>query len=403
MDLLVLSNGYGEDAIAAHLVGRLVQRRPSLEVGAVPLVGSGHAYDRAGVPVLFRSWPMPSGGFGWQSPRLFWKDLAAGFLSLTAAQLDALRRLRERVRGLLLVGDIYPVLLSAAYRVPRVFVATARSDYIGPHLALERRLLARLCDVVFARDARTAGSLCRHGVAAVHVGNVMMDLLQPRGFSLGLAPDRPVLALLPGSRQDFADNLVALAEVAAEVVAQRPQVQAVAAVAPGSLPLRLPPGCSWRVVEPDGQGRADGLECVLEGPSGPRIAVTSQGFADLLRRATVVLGLSGTANEQAAGLGVPVVAFPREGVQYTRRFALRQKRLLGEALVLVEDAREAAVWVRQLLEDPAERERRGQAGRQRMGEPGATERIVAWMERVFGWCPTCASARELAGPVGPES
>ncbi len=402
MDLLVLSNGHGEDAIAARLVERLVARRPGLQVGALPLVGPGHAYERAGIPLVFRSRPMPSGGFGWQSPRLFLQDLAAGFLSLTAAQLDVLRRLRDRVRALLVVGDIYPLLLSAAYRVPKVFVATARSDYISPHLAFERRVLARSCEVVFTRDAPTAASLCRAGVRAVHLGNVMMDLVQPRGLSLGLAPDRPVLGLLPGSRQDFADNLVALADLAREVVAQRPQVQVVAAVASGIGKLPLPPGSPWRVVDPDPRERAQGLQAVMEMEGGLRIGVTEEGFADLLRSATVILGLSGTANEQAAGMGVPVVAFARPGVQYTRRFALRQKRLLAEALVLAQDPRDAAVWVVRLLDDPEERRRRGQAGRERMGGPGATERIVAWMERVLGWCPGCPPVGELSAPARPQ-
>lgn len=392
LDLLIVSNGHGEDAIAARLATALAERRPSVRMAAFPLVGRGEAYDRAGIPTVFRSRPMPSGGFGWQDPRAFARDLAAGFLSLTASQMDALRRLRDRVGALLLVGDIYPVLMTLPYRVPKAFVATARSDYIAPHLAVERRILAQACRVVFARDEVTARSLARHGVPAVSFGNVMMDMLTPEGLDLGLREGAPVVGVLPGSRHDWCDNLLAIAGVLRQVVAHRPQVQAVAALA-GSLPdpSRITP--PWRL-EPAGESeREAGLDGWLaDGEGGWRLGLTCRGFADLLARADVVVGLAGTANEQAAGLGRVVVAFPRSGVQYTRRFALRQKRLLGDALVLVDGPEQAAREVLRLLDAPDERRRRGEVGRQRMGPPGATERIVAMVDRVLGLCPDCPKA-----------
>lgn len=389
LDVLIVSNGHGEDAIAARLATALRRLRPGARMGAFPLVGPGDAYERAGVPLVFRSWPMPSGGFGWQDPRAFVQDVAAGFLSLTASQMDALRRLKDRVGGLLLVGDIYPVLMTLAYRVPKAFVATARSDYIAPHLAIERRILARTCRVVFARDEPTARNLARDGVPAVSFGNVMMDMLEPSGLTLGLREDAPVVGVLPGSRRDFPDNLLAIASVISQVKARRPEVQAVAALA-GRLPDPARLGGGWMVQGASEVERGDGLDGWLVSHDGAvRMALTLSGFADLLARSQVVIGLAGTANEQAAGLGRVVVAFPRRGVQYTRRFAGRQKRLLGDALVLTEGPDEAAREVLRLLDDPQERSRRGEVGRQRMGPPGATERIVAVVDRVLGLCPDC--------------
>ena len=389
LDVLIVSNGHGEDAIAARLATALRRLRPGARMGAFPLVGEGEAYERAGVPLVFRSRPMPSGGFGWQDPRAFVQDVAAGFLSLTASQMDALRRLRDRVGGLLLVGDIYPVLMTLAYRVPKVFVATARSDYIGPHLGVERRIMARTCRVVFTRDEPTARSLSRDGVPAVCFGNVMMDMLEPSGLTLGLQDDAPVVGVLPGSRRDFAENLAAIAAVVAQVKAERPEVQAVAALA-GRLPDPGSLGAEWRLQPAAEAERSQGLDGWLVSSDGSvRVGLTLSGFADLLARAQVVVGLAGTANEQAAGMGLPVVAFPRRGVQYTRRFALRQKRLLGDALVLTEGPDEAARAVLRLLDDPQERRRLGEVGRQRMGPPGATERMVPVIDRVLGLCPEC--------------
>jgi uncharacterized protein (TIGR03492 family) len=76
-------------------------------------------------------------------------------------------------------------------------------------------------------------------------------------------------------------------------------------------------------------------------------------------------------------LGKPVVAFPGPGVQYTPGFLSLQRKILGEALVAVPSAEQAAGAVLRLLADPPERDRRGQAGRERMGAPGAGARIAA--------------------------
>ena len=389
LDLLIVSNGHGEDAIGARLGAAFRERRPELALAAFPLVGPGEAYRQAGIALAFRSRPMPSGGFGWQDPRAFVRDVAAGFLSLTAAQMDALRRLRERVGALLLVGDIYPVLMTLAYRVPRALVATARSDYISPHLAVERRILARACRVVFARDEPTARSLARDGVPAVCVGNVMMDMVEPSGLSLGLREGAPVVGVLPGSRQDWPDNLLAIAGVLRRVREGRPDVQAVAALA-GPLPEPGRLGDAWELEPADEAGQRAGLDgWLVDRTDGWRMGLSRSAFGDVLARADLVVGLAGTANEQAAGLGRVVVAFARPGVQYTRRFALRQKRLLGDALVLADGPEQAAREVLRLLDDPQERLRRGEVGRQRMGPPGATRRVVAVAERVLGLCPDC--------------
>jgi uncharacterized protein (TIGR03492 family) len=105
----------------------------------------------------------------------------------------------------------------------------------------------------------------------------------------------------------------------------------------------------------------------------------TRSFTDAANQATVVLGMSGTANEQAAGLGKPVVALPGPGPQFTRKFLALQARLLGEALVPAEGPEEAARAVLRLLANPEERARRGEAGRARMGPPGGADRLARWL------------------------
>jgi len=104
-------------------------------------------------------------------------------------------------------------------------------------------------------------------------------------------------------------------------------------------------------------------------------------FADVLERSDVIIGLSGTGNEQAAGMGKPVVAFPGRGSQYTKKFASAQKQLLGEALCLVERKPEKiadAVW--SIINDHTRYEYMSNTGKQRMGGPGAVEKIAAYIK-----------------------
>ena len=54
-----------------------------------------------------------------------------------------------------------------------------------------------------------------------------------------------------------------------------------------------------------------------------------------------------------------------------------QGTLLGEAIVAVPSPEDAAAAVLRLLGSPEERARRGEAGRERMGNPGAAARIAA--------------------------
>jgi lipid-A-disaccharide synthase len=133
------------------------------------------------------------------------------------------------------------------------------------------------------------------GIPVRFVGHPLVDLVAPppdraaflRG--LGLDPDRPILAVLPGSRpKEVALNLPPLAGGLERIHAARPEVQLVLALAPsvdevatravlGSLPVRL--------VRGDTHG--------------------------VLGTATAALVASGTATIEAALLGAPLVVVYR--------------------------------------------------------------------------------------------
>lgn len=354
--LLFVSNGVGEDLIAAEIIRHLTAAGAA--VTAYPLVGLG-AYPPE-VPLLDPRRELPSGGFSMRAGnRGLAADLACGMIGLWFAQRRTLWQQRHRWDLVVAVGDAYCLWMAAAAAPGAAFVATADSVRIAPFGPLPLLVLHRHARRIFARDRATADALAARGLPADSPGNVMMDLARPDEVTLGIEPGVPVVALLPGSRSDAPENAALLARVAAGVARAIPKVRFLMALSP-------------RVPVEEVQARLS-RETAVEGTA---LLLTTR-FAEAVGRAAVVVGLAGTANEQAAGLGRPVVAFPGPGAQFGRAFLAAQHRLLGDALVPTSGWPAAADVVVRLLRDPAERARRGAEGQARMGPPGAAARIAA--------------------------
>lgn len=72
-----------------------------------------------------------------------------------------------------------------------------------------------------------------------------------------------------------------------------------------------------------------------------------------------------------------MVAFVGQGSQFTRKFALTQQKLLGEAISLVEsELRIVAAEMWRILKNPKVYEKMAVTGRERMGKTGGSERIA---------------------------
>lgn len=244
MRLLCLSNGHGEDAIAVRILTALRQLPNAPDIAALPIVGAGHAYLQARIPVIGSVKTMPSGGFIYMDGRQLARDLRGGLLSLTWAQIQAVRSWTRggggdgggrgdgggkgdgRDRGelivssppsppslssspssslILAVGDIVPLLFAWLSGAPYAFIGTAKSEYYLRDEAgwlprsswwsdrlerwtgcvyhpWERWLMSRPnCKAVFPRDRITTNVLQRLGIPAVDLGNPMMDGLEWSG------------------------------------------------------------------------------------------------------------------------------------------------------------------------------------------------------------------------------
>jgi lipid-A-disaccharide synthase len=214
------------------------------------------------------------------------------------------------------------------------------------------------------------------GIPVSFVGHPLVDLVAPTpdraGFlrGLGLDPDRPVLAVLPGSRpKEVALNLPPLAGGLARIHAQRPEVQFMLAVAPSLDEAKV---------------RA------ALGPV-PVCLVAGQTHA-VLSSATAAVVASGTATVEAALLGTPLVVVYRLSA-LTYHLGQRLVKVPHYAMVNLIAGRRLATEVIQadftpervaeeglsLLADRGRREalREGLAEvRRRLGVPGASARAA---------------------------
>ncbi len=113
---------------------------------------------------------------------------------------------------------------------------------------------------------------------------------------------------------------------------------------------------------------------------GGRAIVTAWSGAPgaMLSGALVVLGQAGTANEAAAADGIPVVAFEPPGARQHGWYRMRQRGLLGDAMLMISgNVADSARALERLLDDQAARDAMGAAGRERMGLPGGSAAIAA--------------------------
>jgi lipid-A-disaccharide synthase len=249
--------------------------------------------------------------------------------------------------------------------------------YIAPQVwAWHRarvRHLARDTDEVAVVLPFEEEFLRRGGVDARFVGHPLLDRPEPAlsraawARSVGLDPARPVLALFPGSRaQEVRRHLELFSAAAERVAARRTEVQPVVGV-PGGIDRAVYAGCRWPLVD-----AASGL----------------LGFAD------AAVAKSGTTTLEAALALTPLVVAYRMNAlswQVAKRLVkvphIALANLIAEERVAPEFVQAAATpgaladAVLPLLDPRSPERARMEEGfrrvRQRLGGPGASERVAA--------------------------
>lgn len=370
--IVVSSNGHGEDSMACMLIERIRKDLPEAKIYAFPLVGKGKPFQDSGIEIYPPPLDTPSGGVIKYSFLELLRDIRAGLLGHVKRQLDAWGRLRGKIRTPLCVGDVY-LLLHALYGqgIPPMLLATAKTVYLRGHFFIEKLILKKKSRIVWTRDEHTARELKKSSVNAVYSGNPIMDLASDNN-NWTLEDPWPKaegyrVLLLPGSRQN-AYRDVRLLLNAAELI--REQVRA-------NFLMVIAPSIEWdRMASSlDGYSLENGF--VKKGEM--EVLVSFCPVPAAARKADILLGLGGTANQVCAGLGVPVVSIDDKGKRV-------QKRLLGEAEVLLKrDPKTLAYEAISILRDSERYEAMSSAGKFRMGKPGAIEEISRYVLFELGW------------------
>jgi len=383
-DVLLISGGNAEDLIGATLC----QQLEGLHLAALPLVGPGKRYEGRVERILGPRTQMPSGGFPFNSLANLLADLRAGFLQEIALQIRAAQLVRREVRAVAVVGDAYAlavgVLASDWGRLPLFHLQPQISHYYWAGRSVWERLrqpnqflaedyifyerwMHRFVRTVYVRDKPSEQRAHQLGMhKARFVGSMAMDTLGPPERDLShLLDGRKVLVLLPGTRADVRFSLPLMLQSAALL----PELQPLVAWAADFSAVPLAEG--WALEIEDEQ-------TAIARKDTQQVWLLRGAFSAILHTGYVAIGTAGTANEQAAGMGIPVVAFPTPGPQYIYPNALRQSRLLGKAMRLVGANPEViAGAVRQFVDDPVAREEARRDGLERNGPPGALSKIAA--------------------------
>lgn len=371
---LFVSNGHGEDWIAAAIIARLPK---FIDVDAYAMIGAGNAF--AGVcPLVGPRATLASEG--WRNVKgSLRRDLVTGGLAIVPPALRFLRQARGHYDRVVVVGDMVGVIAAAATgHRGLTYLDVYKTGAARLYSAAERWVIKRSCQTVFCRADALAQSLIGMGVDARCAGNVMMDTIPSGDYDAASRRTHPLaVTLLPGSRALTAESF------ALQVAALR------------TLPAPLRPDLFLAVaggINVDDLARQTGLQRtpLLSGESadlgqlsdGDLTIHMARGGAlgNLLAASDIVLSQAGTATVQALGSGKPAITFINER---DRRSRFRDEQgLFGEARIVV-PAEAAAIGpaLRGLLENEDERKRLGDLGRQNIGGPGAMDAILAELVR----------------------
>jgi uncharacterized protein (TIGR03492 family) len=366
--LLFISNGYGEDSIAAEIIRRLPA---GVIAEAYPTIGNGLAFAHI-CPVVGPRAQLASEG--WRNVKgSLWRDLATGGLGTLVPGLRFARRIRDHYDRIVVVGDMVGVVGSFISGIRGItYLDVYKTGYGRGYSAIDRWLIRRTAKTCFCRSQTLARSLSDDGIDARFVGNVMMDTIPFGNYDLAARRTHPqAVTLLPGSRQltmeSFGLQVAALRQLPPE---KRPDIFLAVA---GSV-----------AVEALARGSGLQMRGPMTGEAGDFGSLSDQDMTihlsrgvtgNLLAAADVVLSQAGTATIQALGLGKPVITFINTRDRSSR--VRDENALFGEARMTVPPTPEAiAMALERLLADPAERLRLGEIGKSRIGGSGAIHAII---------------------------
>jgi uncharacterized protein (TIGR03492 family) len=389
--VLFISNGHGEDLNASEVLKALRAKYPDIQVAALPMVGEGNAYRKLGVEIIAPTLSLPSGGFVYMDKRQLLTDVQKGLIKLTWQQIKSARAYTKNCDLVFATGDIVPLAIARLTGCPyTAFIVSSSAHYenrMKPPFFMDWIMRSPLCQTIFTRDAFTAQLMQQQGVSkALFAGYPIMDVLERSGIDLELQSEIPTIALLPGSRlPEAAHNLGMMLDLVMAIASEftHNPVQFRAALVPKMMSpeiLRAIAQDHGWIFEPPHKLTCQQIEVVCY----------DNAFADILHQCHLVIGMAGTAVEQAVGLGKPVIQILGQGPQFTYSFAEAQMRLLGISVQTIGKTsatqtllQEAAHNVKLTLHDSEYLQSCHLNGIERVGLKGGSTRIAEHIAKLI--------------------
>jgi len=396
--LLFICNGHGEDVIASEIIKRLLKKIKTKNIEVLPLVGNGDVFNSI-KSKNFRKIgylkELPSGGFSNQSLKGFLLDLFAGFLIDNLRNFFIVKQKSKYKCKIIAIGDFLPLLYAWSSECEFSFIGTPKSDHTwssGPGWAFsdfyhmlkgsewdpwEMFLMkSPRCKNLIMRDKITANNLNRKNIHAKYLGNPMMDFVNAKNEKLSNIIAFKRVILLVGSRYPEAfKNLDNFLDCLQDFDLSK------------DLVILLPLSINANVIQIQSylnkygfkkQSKAKFLidEDSVWKKKRKYILIGKGKFNLWANMADVGLSNAGTATEQITGLGIPSLSLPGSGPQFTKSFAKRQSRLLGGSVLVCKNKKILLKRLSLLLREKVERLEQAKIGKKRMGESGASKKIV---------------------------
>lgn len=325
-NIIVVSNGHGEDAIATNIIVELQKKVANVDISPVNLVGSGGMYRHIGLQPCFDNPIFPSGGF---IRNVFdgFKDIQAGLINHILFQYRYIKKIGQHADMVIAVGDIFALWMAASSRCKSLyFLPTAKSDMFMRHNALEKWFIKRHVKKSYPRDQKTTNSFLKNGLNAAYFGNPMMDNLKTETKIFNDNNQEFIVAILPGSREEAYKNCLYCLKLIQNCAGDNAITWCLAKA--DSIELsKIAALSGWTII-------ADQSLTYLKDPLSDSKLFISNNFKAVINQADACIGLAGTANEQAAFLEKPVICFEGFGPQTTLKRFQEQRQLMGKNIVV---------------------------------------------------------------------
>ena len=329
--ILVITNGHGEDLSGCLLANKLINL--GNEVDAMPIVGHGNNFLKANIKVVGKTRLFDTGGLGYNSLKGKLSDLVNGQIIYLLKKLLLTYSVRKKYDFFIVVGDIIPIFFAWFCRKRYFLYLVAYSSHYEGKLNLpwpcKFFLRSYKLKKIFSRDHLTAQDLTNQLERKVEfLGNPFMDIFDQ--YEKKTNNSKINFSLLPGSRiPEIEENFIIMLDLLENLTNYKISndfsfnFALVESFSKKKIEKILNMR-NWRFQSNNGE-----VNNMIYRFKSINISLIWNSFENTLPRSDLVISMSGTAAEQAVGLGKPVIQIEGPGPQFTSSFADAQRRLLG--------------------------------------------------------------------------